>query len=695
MKVSKNMIDKSLSGLSMTIVTRKRAKYKEVNINTDKKLKPTTTKGKGRYVRIGTLNPLFLVKALLPYALEGMDVDMETLFALVSDDKHNVLTSKEACMLIEGIPASKYNKYVAAMCLNKWEQEQSIKEYREHKYTTHNARTSKASNVKHLSDLMAGIVIQLVDTPFGELYEKLVMDYDDETFEMLPERYEMPKRSNKDLQEISDRWFLTLQRNNTPEVERETRTHRERTTQALTFRRLLDKKDRRMDRALTALEFLFPTLKGGQRSYIIDRLYKHFIEGRELNTKETNEVTQVVIEAQGRTENISKEQKEGDKQRGIYGIPNDIRYTSTSLYIYTLTYLLSQPPLTPTTKYSPPPSYVYNPYPCTTLPPTKPSYQIPGFPINTSSLINTYNFYFKSNPHTINTYNTLALKFLSSYEPSNDLERRCKQVMLGTGKAFPISYLRLSTCPRIYAEGKDNLFYCPTPLRHATCVDLGLREWDMKSCHTNILLGLYPYSFPILKGMTERNSIWKEYEEYFTSQACVFNKQVVKRFHYATILGGGTEAYKDSIRKLRNEGIVLTQEEAEELITTYKKHPLVKEMKSFINKWGYNNRKVTYPNGETHKVSLPKASNNKRVNYEESNVLDIFSGLLRAWEMVLISYVGLSHPEAFTILLHQHDGITVVEHENNAFDLAQGAMQEISKICFPNLSKPIELEIKL
>ena len=123
-------------------------------------------------------------------------------------------------------------------------------------------------------------------------------------------------------------------------------------------------------------------------------------------------------------------------------------------------------------------------------------------------------------------------------------------------------------------------------------------------------------------------------------------------------------------------------------------------MKAVINKWGYLNTSVTYPTGESHTIILPttiidRETGKKVRDFTNSNTLQVFSGLLRAWEMVLISYVGLSHPEAFSILLHQHDGITVVEHLPNAFELAQEALTEISVICFPNLSKPIKLEIKL
>ena len=146
----------------------------------------------------------------------------------------------------------------------------------------------------------------------------------------------------------------------------------------------------------------------------------------------------------------------------------------------------------------------------------------------------------------------------------------------------------------------------------------------------------------------------------------------------------------------------MTEDEASQYIGLFSKHPVVKEMKGFIIQWGYwnKNKQIRYPNGESQTVILPKTVTNpstgKKVkDYANSNVLKVFSGLLRAWEMVLISYVGLSHPEAFTILLHQHDGITVVEDVPNAFELAQEAMREISIICFPNLYKPIELEIKI
>lgn len=686
----------------MTIITQNKTKYKLVNTNKDIKLKPITAKGKHRYCYIGTANPLVIVNSLLPLIAEYLKVDLRTLLAIISDSKHNVLTAKETCMLLDGEPVTKYGSYVSALSLGKWKSEESIKEFQSHRYTTHNARTSMTYNVKHLSDLMVQIVIHLIDTPFEELYRKLVVELDKESFKLLTEDYVKPKRNSESLQAVSDHWFLTLQRNNTPEVERATRTRREWANQTLTFRTKLGYKETEMEKALDALSMLFPTLTGGQLDYVIDRLYQHYIEGKDISVDWNRNIkcsTKGEVGELSCSNSKERLSNNNGSKCGMYGILSSTLYISSPLYLYTLTYNYIQPFfITPTSTYTPLSPYNYNLHPCTTLPlapsTTKPS------PFSTSNLVKAYDYRLQHHPYTIHNYNTLALKLLSSYEPKSDLEKRCKQVMVGTGKAFPLSYLKLSSCPRVYAEGKDNLFYCPTVMRQEICKDLGLKEWDMKSCHTYILLGLYGKSFPVLKKMVNSNSIWKEYEEYFISKECVFNKQVVKAFHYATVLGGGVNAYKHSLKKLVKEGVILTKEETEQYISVYKKHPVVREMKSFINKWGYSTKRVTYPTGETHSIIPPRIlldqNTGKKVrDFTQSNVLQVFSGLLRAWERVLISYVGLSHPEAFTILLHQHDGITVLEDLPNAFDLAQEAMKEISRICFPNLSKPIELEIKL
>ena len=319
--------------------------------------------------------------------------------------------------------------------------------------------------------------------------------------------------------------------------------------------------------------------------------------------------------------------------------------------------------------------------------------------IGTESLIKSYEYYLRSHPEVVSRYNEIAVRYLMGYEAKDGIEKRCRQVMIGTGKAFPLSYMRVSECPRVYGEGRDNLFYCPTGMRQEISKELGLREWDIVSCHTNILLGIYGEEFKVLGGMIERGKIWVEYEEYFRERGVVYNKGVVKAMHYATVLGGGEKAYREAIKRLKREGIEIGGEE-DKVIEVYKKHPVVREMKGFINRWGYRNegKEVIYPNGERHIVRGPKVVkvNGKKVrDYRESNVLKVFSGILRAWEMVLIGYVGLSNPQAFTVILHQHDGVTVVEREENAFELAQRAMGEISKICFPKLKREIRLEIKL
>jgi len=187
----------------------------------------------------------------------------------------------------------------------------------------------------------------------------------------------------------------------------------------------------------------------------------------------------------------------------------------------------------------------------------------------------------------------------------------------------------------------------------------------MKSCYTYILLGLFPNEFPVLRNLIESNSIWKECEAFFQSNDCEFNKQVIKAFHYASILGGGKHAYRESTKKLSKEGIHLSEEEINQYINTFTKHPVVKKMKSFINKWGYINagKQIDYPNDESQTIKPPlqvidPSTSKTKKDYTNSNTLQVFSDLLRAWEMVLISYIGLSHPEAFDKLLHQHDGRT-------------------------------------
>ena len=600
---------------------------------------------------------------------------------LTSDINKVTLTSKDNCMILQGIPVTMYGTYKSGEDIKAWKENNIIKDYTEPHHLTHHARTVETSGEKGTSDLIFNIIKDVIEIPDAELHDNLLQPIIDKYIEITKD-HPKSQKSNPNEQYYVDMIYALEYRDI---VDKEAYHQDKQIRNMMALKRKIDKNPNKFESALELLSTLFPLRQGGSRNYIVDKLYNYLKpDGREEIYKQS--IVKLVedsgvLRTQEDTQDINGSIVESESD--IYVIQKCMPYIETQTNV--------------TTEYP-----VNNP--CTSLPivlstSTPKTTHLPFNPIN---LINTYQYKVSNHPDFLNIYNNLALKFLSTYEPSNDLERRCKQVMVGTGKAFPLSYLRLSSCPRLYAEGKDNLFYCPSVMRQSLSKNLNLREWDMKSCHTNILLGLYGKHFPILSEMVKNDSIWKDYEKYFTANECTFNKSVVKAFHYATILGGGKQAYKEALKKLVKEGIKLTEDEASQYIGLFSKHPVVKEMKGFIIQWGYwnKNKQIRYPNGESQTVILPKTVTNpstgKKVkDYANSNVLKVFSGLLRAWEMVLISYVGLSHPEAFTILLHQHDGITVVEDVPNAFELAQEAMREISIICFPNLYKPIELEIKV
>lgn len=602
---------------------------------------------------------------------------------LTSDINKVTLTSKDNCMILQGIPVTMYGTYKSGEDIKAWKENNIIKDYTEPHHLTHHARTVETSGEKGTSDLIFNIIKDVIETSDAELHDNLLQPIIDKYIEITKD-HPKSQKSNPNEQYYVDMIYALEYRDI---VDKEAYHQDKQIRNMMALKRKIDKNPNKFESALELLSTLFPLRQGGSRNYIVDKLYNYLKpDGREEISQQSIGKT---VDASGTlsTQDINININSSIIESDMYEIQKCIPYIET----------------TTTTTNNIPTEYPVN-NPCTSLPLvlSTSTHKTTHLPFNPINLINSYNYKVSNHPDFLNIYNNLALKFLSTYEPSNDLERRCKQVMVGTGKAFPLSYLRLSSCPRLYAEGKDNLFYCPSVMRQSLSKNLNLREWDMKSCHTNILLGLYGKHFPILSEMVKNDSIWKDYEKYFTANECTFNKSVVKAFHYATILGGGKQAYKEALKKLVKEGIKLTEDEASQYIGLFSKHPVVKEMKGFIIQWGYwnKNKQVRYPNGESQTVILPKTVTNpstgKKVkDYANSNVLKVFSGLLRAWEMVLISYVGLSHPEAFTILLHQHDGITVVEDVPNAFELAQEAMREISVICFPSLIKPIELEIKV
>lgn len=623
----------------------------------------------------------------------------KAVLSIVSDKNNTVLMAKPNLMAMEGVKVSRYSSFIASERINNWMEDGTIESYTEACYTTHNATTVQVKSQKGTSDLLLGLIQNFVDSTLTEICTELTKPSTDHYLELTKDHVK-PKRTSVIGQKLSDIVYATEYRYNT---DKQSHFEDKQQWQIVKLKLYVDTIQNKFEAAYETLNVWQPLLPGGRRNYIISKLFMRYehetlrlaIETKLLD-KNLNLQQYICKELQVGT---YKEDKGVEQGRVMTRGDIDVEMDGEEIYmVYKSSSHLYHLPLSTSDVLTLPVNTTD--YPCTTLPLLPPAPSTSPLPFSVSNLVCSYNFKLNSHPDFIQSFNDLALQFLSGYEPSNDLEKRCKQVMVGTGKAFPMSYLRLSECPRLYAEGKDNLFYCPSSMRQSLSKGLNLHEWDIVSCHTNILLGLFGSSFPLLKGMVERNSIWKDYEEYFISKSCPFNKPIIKAFHYATILGGGTKAYRQALSKSIKDGIIITPQDADQLIKVYKSHPVVREMKAFINKWGYFNTSVTYPTGESHTIILPttiidKETGKKVRDFTNSNTLQVFSGLLRAWEMVLISYVGLSHPEAFSILLHQHDGITVVEHLPNAFELAQEALTEISVICFPNLSKPIKLEIKL
>lgn len=678
--------------------------HKSVNTDPNKQIISYTTTKVNQVSNCATMQPLQAFGTAIPLINE-LDNPTQVLLNQMADKNDVVLMSKANTMLMDGIKVTQRGSYNALETIQEWQEEGIIVSYTEASSKTHNARTISVKHQKGIADQILNIVSFVVDQSIGEVIDKIINPVLEENL-LLTANEPKPERDSKLVQDMSDATYATehVYQDSLNSADYKNKQ----IIQILQIKRMLDKEPNKFMASTALLEFMYPLLSGGRRDYVISKLFIKYESDRLIDLLESKVASnnptlkqQVVkwLQAEGKIGKLEIEQGESVDVGVVELVEGDessvyMEYKNVS-HIYTH--------LEPTSNLLPDPisPCLSNPDPCTTLPPASVTpYIEPLTGYNTSKLVKAYEYKLNHHPEHVNVFNELALLFLCGYEPVNALETRCKQMMIGTGNAFPLSYMRLSTCPRLYGDGKDNLFYCPSSMRQSLSKALNLREWDMRSCHTNILLGLFPKSFPVLKGMIERDSIWKEYEAYFKSKDCVFNKPVVKAFHYATILGGGKAAYREAIKKLRKDGIVLNEDESSEVIGVYNSHPVVREMKAFINKWGRGTKEITYPTGETHEVIQPicilnPSTGKKDLQYLNSNVLKVFSGLLRAWEMILISYVGLSHPEAFTILLHQHDGITVVEHVPNAFQLAQEAMREISNLCFPSLSRPIELEIKI
>lgn len=287
---------------------------------------------------------------------------------------------------------------------------------------------------------------------------------------------------------------------------------------------------------------------------------------------------------------------------------------------------------------------------------------------------------------------------LQSYDDKDAIDTRQRAKMLSEISPLPLSYVDKSmTSPRLYSEQADNLFACRKDMRLAALKGLGAVDVDMKSCHTYILLAKWPQQLPLLKEAMETETLWDMYKAHYEAEGYPFHKKAVKAMHYASVLGGGKDAFNQAIHRHNldnpNEHII----NPDELIKIHRKSPIFKELKKLLShiEKEWHGKELTLSTGEKFRIKGIRRTKDKdtgEVTTHYGNLLTALSAFLQSKEVLLMSYLILKTRGLYTPLLFQHDGLTIIPRDRQYLKQMQQVMDEAcSRLLDSDIRIPLEV----
>ena len=286
--------------------------------------------------------------------------------------------------------------------------------------------------------------------------------------------------------------------------------------------------------------------------------------------------------------------------------------------------------------------------------------------------------------------NNKIRKNLLNHKDKDAIDTRQRARMLNDISPIPLSYNPKSVVsPRIYSEVSDNLFSCRKSMRMQALKGLGAVDVDLKSCHTYILLAYWGDRLPLLKQAMEKGTLWDLYKTHYESLNYPFHKKAVKAIHYASVLGGGKNAFLQAIHRHNLDNPLEAITNPEELIKAHKKSPIYKELKallSYIQKQ-WEGKIITLQTGEEFKVKGYRKYKDKKtgkVVTQPGNLLTTLSAFLQSKEVLLMSYLILNTKGLYTPLLWQHDGLTIIPKRVDYLEKMQSIMNKGCSKLLPN-----------
>jgi hypothetical protein len=309
----------------------------------------------------------------------------------------------------------------------------------------------------------------------------------------------------------------------------------------------------------------------------------------------------------------------------------------------------------------------------------------------------------------IDSYNDAIRSNLCTYVPLDAGDIRQLALMLTTTSPLPPVYRRApGYSPRYYSKEADNLFYCRKSMRLTALEGLGLYDVDLTSCHTYVLLAQWGSRLPLLQKAISTGSLWDMYKEHFAAHGLPFFKKAIKPLHYASILGGGTKAFKTSVRRYNLEAElhniqhpddlrpVLNEEGTDNYIEVFKLSPVYQEIRGLLkhlsNRW--HNKYIMLPTGERFAVesySFVKGEDGK-TRRVLGNFLSVYSSYLQSVEVSLMSYLIVDCHEYFTPLLWQHDGLTIKCHDDSTLDRLKASLNDACILFTNGVQIPLSVE---
>lgn len=188
------------------------------------------------------------------------------------------------------------------------------------------------------------------------------------------------------------------------------------------------------------------------------------------------------------------------------------------------------------------------------------------------------NSYIKRNPPKIEKL--LDLYFSKHKEINKNFRDHVKNVMdkgltiVTKYGSIPYSYKRMGVSPRIIPINYgDTLNNTKKVIRNEVFslmnkeankqLGMTIVDFDLKSCYTSILIGLYPKPLKVIQEAIEGKGLWKHIEEEFIkrNKGHVYNKPAVKVCVYSSFFLGGTKAMMEGIMENIRKDIGLTKED--------------------------------------------------------------------------------------------------------------------------------------